>query len=217
MNRTQKIILIVIFLIVLLTIGVGTSSIREYFNTDFTLEDKAKLEATSALIKQLSEAPPQPSGMITLPGNRKGVLIHERDLYGLPGQNPVRLNHTRDTLISRIYNPFGYGNPPVREGMTRMYRLYVVYSDNITTNHDITLSVCNDSGADCSHKINFSIPKTWGTIRTGAQEWSRDAYTDLKPASDFKENHSALYGKVNASGSVAIIRKVVLQSWDILA
>jgi hypothetical protein len=215
MNRKNIVTIVLVFILILLAIL--TTDIQEYF-TQKTLEQNI----ANALTTQLRGVTSHTSSYLTLPGNKYGILVHERDLYVLPGQNPIELDSTEKT-IANIYNPFGNAMPTVKTGMTRMYRLYTVYTDDISQTPEIELSLCNGSWGNCGEnnadKKIFKLTKTWGGIGQGPLDWHRDAYTELKPASEFKSNHSTLKGRViNPDGfsNKAVIRKVVLQAFDVL-
>jgi hypothetical protein len=79
-------ILIIGFVILLLFLAVSTNQIREYFSTS--------LNTTALAIQQATLGEKLNSTLIPLPNNKKGILVHERELYGYSGQTPITITTT---------------------------------------------------------------------------------------------------------------------------
>jgi hypothetical protein len=152
-----------------------------------------------------------------LPNNQKGILVHERLLYGYPGQTPIQVKDT-EKLIANVYNPFGYAMPlpsASRKNTTRMYRLYVVYSDGMTTEGELKIHICNGSWGKCDKKLTFTANRTWGDTTTGPESWHRDMYTDMKKHEEVSQNHVKIYANTTVKDKTAVIRQITLQAFDV--
>ena len=153
-----------------------------------------------------------------LPNNQKGILVHERLLYGYPGQTPIQVKET-EKLITNVYNPFGYAMPPPsanRKNMTRMYRLYVVYSDGMTTEGELKIHICNGSWGKCDKKLTFTANRTWGDTSAGPEGWHRDMYTNMKKHEEVSQNHVKIYANTTVKDKTAVIRQITLQAFDVV-
>ena len=158
-----------------------------------------------------------PSLLTELPNNQKGILVHERLLYGYPGQNPIQVTDT-EKLITNVYNPFGYAMPlpsANRKNMKRMYRLYVVYSDGMTTEGELKIHICNGSWGNCDKKLTFTANRTWGDTSAGPEGWHRDMYTDMKKHEEIAQNHVKIYANTTVKDKTAVIRQITLQAFDV--
>jgi hypothetical protein len=154
-----------------------------------------------------------------LPNNQKGILVHERLLYGYPGQNPIQVKDT-EKLIANVYNPFGYAMPQPsanRKNMKRMYRLYVVYSDEMTpTEGKLKIHICNGNWGSCDKKLTFTANRTWGDTSAGPGGWHRDMYTDMKKHEEIAQNHVKIYANTTLKNKTAVIRQITLQAFDVV-
>ena len=159
-----------------------------------------------------------PTLLTELPNNQKGILVHERLLYGYPGQTPIQVKDT-EKLITNVYNPFGYAMPlpsANRKNMKRMYRLYVVYSDGMTTEGELKIHICNGSWGNCDKKLTFTANRTWGDTSAGPEGWHRDMYTDMKKHEEIAQNHVKIYANTTVKDKTAVIRQITLQAFDVV-
>jgi hypothetical protein len=184
---------------------------KEGFQTTTSAPDPAPIQRSGLAV---------PTLLTDLPNNKKGILVHERMLYGYPGQTPIQVKET-EKLIASVYNPFGYGMPQPstsssRKNTTRMYRLYVVYSDGMTTEGELKIHICNGSWGTCDKKLTFTASRTWGDTSTGPEAWHRDAFTDMKPHSEISQNHVKIYANTTLKDKTAVIRQITLQAFDVL-
>jgi len=184
----------------------------------FELKREEGFETKSVVKKGISV----PQVLINLPGGKRGVLVHERLLYGYPGQTPIDVLDTEKEIAS-VYNPFGYGMPkaPTKSNMSRMYRLYVVYSDNMTTEGELKIHMCSSTWAtdkweNCKKKVTFTANRTWGDATNTAMSWHRDMYTDMKSQDEVFDSHSKIFANVTVKDKKAVIRQITLQAYDII-
>jgi hypothetical protein len=145
--------------------------------------------------------------------NKKGYLVHERILYGLPGQIPIQYSNS-EKLISMVYNPFRYAVPPKKPNTNRKYRLYAIYSDNMTRigNHEI--KICFGNWGNCNKNVIFKFPRTWGTPSPAPTAWNRDAFSNwINEEQVLNPHHSHIKARTTVS-STGVMRKLILQIWD---
>jgi hypothetical protein len=220
-------ILIIVFVILLLFLSVWTNQIRELFTT--SASSRTALAIQQGILQEKLN-----STLIPLPNNKKGILVHERELFGYSGQTPITITTTTESMLAKVYNPFGYGTPTTvrSNGMTRQYRLYVVYTDNLTgsgrattTNTEkIELRLCKGDST-CSGGVTLELDKaglTTPSVGTTTSSEHRDGFTDLKSPSDFtgygNTDTMTIFGKITSTNNTkkAVIRKIVLQVIDVM-
>lgn len=137
-------------------------------------------------------------------------LVHERVLIS----NPINFNHVGKE-IKRAYNPFGYAVPKKAEGTVRKYRIYAVYSDNMTNTGETVITFNIGSWGSSSKKVEFKLPRTWGTSSTNVTEFDRDGYSNyIEESAVAGGHHSRINGKTTVSGKSCTIKYMKLQSWD---
>jgi len=134
-------------------------------------------------------------------------IVHRRVIFGLAGDNP--LNYTDSwTYIRYLYGPFGYAIPAVQPGATRQYRLYAIYTDNISTNDrtEIRFSMVNAGEPD----VVFTLGRTWGSLLIDRNRDGFSSTTTEAPA-----GHGFIEIKTTAAGTGGILFYLELQSLDI--
>jgi large subunit ribosomal protein L40e len=174
----------------------------------------AALQAEMAAVQQqLTLLQQRQAEPLAAPNSRK---VHERIIYGLPGQSPVVYNAADGfVLLTQVYKPFGgYGDAqtPVADGCERRYRLHAVYSDDMNTTskagaHTVRFNIGMWGAADT--QVSFNLSHSWGATGT---EWSRDGYSDFVAAGDAVGHHARVECMVPAG--TGIMRHLLLESWD---
>lgn len=150
---------------------------------------------------------------IVVDGNR-GNLIHERILYGLAGQLPITYS-TTEKVISMVYNPFGYAVPSKTKNTHRRYRLYAIYSDNMTNIGNHQMKICFNNWGNCNKNVVFTLPRTWGTTSTRPNDWNRDSFSNwINEEQIVSPHHSHIRARTTINGRTGVLRKLVLQVWD---
>jgi hypothetical protein len=111
------------------------------------------------------------SGVINATNARpiREQLVHRRIFFGVVGDSPLVFGGNFTAVRSNIYGPFSYGLPAVQTGATRRYRLYAIYSDNMTNSGDNQVRITLDGGI----AIDFILGRTWGDLNI-----QRDGYSD---------------------------------------
>ena len=158
-------------------------------------------------------------GRLCKQGVCNAELVHERIIYGLPGQLPSEYDGWKKLVY--VYNPFGYAIPEKNPGTTRKFRLYCIYSDNMTTEgeHNIQFCIGDGDGNDKCAKQNviFHLPRTWGGVSTNAYDENRDAYSDwVEEDKIIGGTHADVYIETSISGKKGVIKYMTLQTWDFL-
>lgn len=153
--------------------------------------------------------------LISLPEGKKGIIVHERMLYGYPGQKPIQVKET-EQMITNVYNPFGYGMPQPVDKTKRYYRLYLVYTDGMTTEGELKVHICNGNWGSCDKKITFTAKRTWGDTSAGPEAWHRDEFTEMKKHEEITQNHVKIYANTTVKDKMAVIRQITLQAIDVL-
>jgi hypothetical protein len=100
-------------------------------------------------------------------------------------------------LPTYVYGPFGYNVPAPAPGTVRKWRMYAVYSDNVTGGSGPVLRLQIKSGSDWGKTINdnmnFQFPLTWGGV--GGE--TRDSYSNMLDDPPEKM-HCLLYSYFNS-------------------
>lgn len=131
-------------------------------------------------------------------------MVHRRVIFGVAGDAPIAHGISFAAVRSPIYGPFSYGMPAVQAGATRRYRLYAVYSDNMTTAGENIVRFTFDGGA----AVEFSLFRTWGDpniMRDGYSNWIDG------PVST---NHGSVWIRTTASGTTGRLWYLELQAFD---
>jgi hypothetical protein len=132
-------------------------------------------------------------------------MVHRRPILGLAGHGPFAFDqHWRD--IIHLYGPFGYGVPSVQSNAERKYRLYAIYTDNMTTQGEIEVQFNLENPALYP---NFKLGRTWG----GNAGSSRDAFSDWKSASEVNTSHGRAHIRATVP-SQGTLYYLELQTWD---
>jgi hypothetical protein len=116
-----------------------------------------------------------------------------------------------------VYNPFAYAVPAPAPGTTRKFRVYSVYSDNLTGGEGpvVRLSVLDGQWSEKSNFVDFSLPLSWG----GTTGETRDALSNMvdPPSSPM---HCYLYSFLPAAstsntGPSVLWQYIELQALDV--
>jgi hypothetical protein len=139
-------------------------------------------------------------------------VVHRRPIYN-PGSQNFTLSTTPQNILNIIYGPYAYAanQIPVAGGATRNFRIYGVYSDNITSGHNWYIRIENIDNT--SNFTDYEMNSTYG----GTTIESRDWYTSYNTSSF--TNHGIIRTYV-ASGSspanpVVSIKYLELQTLDV--
>ena len=108
-----------------------------------------------------------------------------------------------------------YALPPPTAGATRKYRLYAVYTDNVTSTNSITVTL--NSGSSIT---NFNLANTWGGLNT-----QRDYFTAAQSISDTTTSWSisvnvvpnSSYASGIAPVATAVLYYLELQALDVFS
>lgn len=131
-------------------------------------------------------------------------MVHKRILF----RYAVDTNFTAGSSWTDIryhYRLFGYACPAVQLGTTRFYRLYAIYTDNMTTEGENQFMFKMID----STEVHFLLPKTHGG--TGCQ--NRDAYNNWLQQPESNE-HATSKIKTSISGKTISLHNLELQTWD---
>ena len=141
-----------------------------------------------------------------------GKLVHERQVYGLSGQNAVSYSSSYKHICS-VYSPFGYAIPGKSSGAKRKFRLRAIYTDDMTRSGEHHIRFCCGSWGSCSKNVTFKLGRTWGTTSESSTTWNRDVYSNWISESDVSgAHHTKIYCKT--SYSTGVIRSLILETWD---
>jgi len=138
-------------------------------------------------------------------------LVNKRIIWGLAGDAPLKYGKPW-TNIRSIYNPFfQYADGRPQPGAARKYRLYAIYSDNMTTptggENQVRFTASNSGST-----VQAALGKTWG----GVEDNTRDDYSPLFDGWPFHSNdHARVDIRTTANGTSGILRYLELQAWDI--
>jgi hypothetical protein len=108
---------------------------------------------------------------LTITGTLKEVgkyeIVHRRPLYGLAGDMQFQTDSTTWEDMTTAYGLFDrgrYGLPEAKTGAKRYYRLYAVYSDNITSSDaDVRTRIRILSNDGSTTFYEWKMPYSWGT------------------------------------------------------
>jgi hypothetical protein len=132
--------------------------------------------------------------------------VHRRPIYGIAGDLQFQTDSTTFDTITDYYDLSTYALPTVQTGATRYYRLYVVFSDDITS----TQATAGQKGtiriAGATNK-DLDLPTTWGSAN-GRRDWFSGYFTDLPTG------NGNLQAKLATTGNNLGIRWVELVAYD---
>jgi YVTN family beta-propeller protein len=150
------------------------------------------------------------NGTLVVNGNIQQVgyyqQVHRRPLWGIAGDLEFQTNDTSFDNIVYNYDPTIYGMPTVQTGATRYYRLYVIYSDDISSpqasgGQQSTLMYSGNS------TMSWNLPLTWGDP-TSRRDWYTPYFTGLPTG------HATLYAKLAQAGNNLGVRWIELVAYD---
>ncbi len=102
-------------------------------------------------------------------------IVHRRPLYGIAGDLQFQTDSTTWETMVFAYGPFGYALPSVQTSANRYYRLYAIYSDDIT-NTDASATIAPrvrvELASDTILVYEWKMPHTYGAVND-----QRDAYS----------------------------------------
>jgi len=118
-------------------------------------------------------------GGLTINGTLKDIgkyeMVHRRPLYGIAGDLQFQTDSTVWEVLDHHYDLFGYALPAPKEGAARYYRLYAVYSDNITGTEDngtVKPRMKLRNSSDNSTTFEWAMPFTGGTVDERRDQYS---------------------------------------------
>jgi len=159
---------------------------------------------------------------VTVPFDKIQV-VHRRPIWGI-GAAFVNQLFTFDVkgiddkkpMGDTIYRPFAYAVPPVAAGATRKFRMYAVYSDNISEGPGpvISISILKlPNWTEQGKYVHFQFPGTWGAP---SQNHHRDAYSVIvNEPSDKMHANMYTYIPEGTTGSNVKWQYVELQTLDV--
>jgi YVTN family beta-propeller protein len=103
--------------------------------------------------------------------------VHRRPIYGIGGDLQFQTDSTVFDDITDYYDLSSYALPTVQAGATRYYRLYVVYSDDITSAQQTGGQKATIRIAGATNK-DLDLPITFGLVN-GRRDWFSAYFTDL--------------------------------------
>lgn len=137
----------------------------------------------------------------------KYVEVHRRPIYGLAGDLQFQTDSVVfEDIVTNVYSINGSALPAVQAGATRYYRLYIVYSDDITgtqqsAGQKATLRIAGPTNKD------IDLPNVWGEVNA-RKDWFSGYFTDL-PA-----GHANFQAKLAQAGNNLGIRWIELVAYD---
>jgi YVTN family beta-propeller protein len=150
------------------------------------------------------------NGTLIVNGNIQEVgyyqEVHRRPLFGIAGDLQFQTNSTTFDQIVDFYDLSAYANPTVQTGATRYYRLYAVYSDDITSaqasgGQQSTIRISGNTTKD------IALTRTWGSVNA-----RRDFYSPY--FTDLPTGNGNLYAMLAQSGNNLGIRWIELIAYD---
>jgi hypothetical protein len=134
--------------------------------------------------------------------------VHRRPLFGIAGDLQFQTDSIVFEDIVDYYGLDQYALPTVKSGATRYYRLYLVYSDDITgtqatAGQKATVRILNNS----SVSKDLDISTSWGSANG-----RRDAFTGY--FTDLPTGNGKLQAKLEQAGNNLGIRWVELVAYD---
>jgi hypothetical protein len=150
------------------------------------------------------------NGTLIVNGNIQEVgyyqEVHRRPLFGIAGDLQFQTNSTTFDQIVDFYDLSTYANPTVQTGATRYYRLYAVYSDDITSaqasgGQQSTIRISGNTTKD------IALTRTWGSVNA-----RRDFYSPY--FTDLPTGNGNLYAMLAQSGNNLGIRWIELIAYD---
>jgi YVTN family beta-propeller protein len=132
--------------------------------------------------------------------------VHRRPLYGIAGDLQFQTDSTTFDTLTDYYDLTTYALPTVQSGATRYYRLYVVYSDDITSTQATAGQKATIRIAGATNK-DLDLSSTWGAPN-GRRDWFSTYFTDLPTG------NGNLQAKLNTTGNNLGIRWVELVAYD---
>jgi hypothetical protein len=136
----------------------------------------------------------------------KYVQVHRRPVYGIAGDLQFQTDSNVFEDITDYYDLSAYALPAVQTGATRYYRLYVVYSDDITSTQASGGQVATVRISGATNK-DLDLPWTWGAVN-GRRDWYSAYFTDLPTG------NGRIQAKLAQTGNNLGIRWVELVAYD---
>ena len=129
-------------------------------------------------------------------------LVHQRAIFGYTGDTDLAYGSSW-TLVRFCYWPFANAVPSVQPGAVRKFRLYAIYSDDITSSggNQVWFEDLN---------IIFELPRTWG----GLGGYNRDNYSDWYTGQP-SGIHSNVKIRTTDPGTSGVLHYLALQTWDV--
>jgi hypothetical protein len=150
------------------------------------------------------------NGTLVVNGNVQEVgsyeEVHRRPLFGIAGDLQFQTDSTVFEDIVYNYQPSAYALPSAQTGSTRYYRLYVIYSDDITGTQQTNGQKATIRLAGATNK-DIDLPYTWGDPNN-RRDWYSDYFTDLP------NDHTTIQAKLALSGNSLGIRWIELIAYD---
>jgi hypothetical protein len=150
------------------------------------------------------------SGTLKVSGNIQEIgsyeEVHRRPLYGIAGDLQFQTDSIVFEDVVYNYSPSAFALPSVQAGATRYYRIYMVYSDDITgtqtsAGQKATLRLVGNTTKD------IDLDPTWGGPNE-RRDWYSSYFTDLP------SGHTTIQAKLAQSGNNLGIRWIELIAYD---
>jgi hypothetical protein len=189
--------------------GVQTFSGTTTVNGDYTVNGQLIVGGNSTLGDASSDVTTvngtlQVNGTIQEVGSYEEV--HRRPIYGIAGDLQFQTDSTTFDTITDYYDLSTYALPTVQSGATRYYRLYVVYSDDITSTQATAGQKATIRIAGATNK-DLDLNTTWGSPN-GRRDWFSAYFTDLPTG------NGNLQAKLATTGNSLGIRWIELVAYD---
>lgn len=206
--------------------AVTSSKIKAFSIVDEHINNNAQIQESKLLLNFATHPHDNKKYLDLITGNENGFVfnrdmtvtgtlkeigkyeeVHRRPLYGIAGDLQFQTNSFIWELLNDQYSLFGHAIPPVKEGATRYYRLYSVYSDNILEAETMRTRVRLKDETTAGTIYEWVMPATFGTTYG-----RRDAFSPFFAATSL--NNVDIEVRIqNNAGTYADTNKEIGMEW----